>query len=288
MAARKKTRLVAPEKKKRSSPALSLKIEATDLKNPNVDAEDFLKTAETWLHALKVFASEQGERVKWEIVDLRKSSALIEVQPVKVRNGRPAATLVRNWEDGIRRIEKTGRPASKFTHESLSALQDFVLSVPPDAVVSIGNGLPSSRLQVTALTQRRVEEAVQRLLHEEPRKDYVAHGSIRGRLAILDSWNPEERSFRLQLPLAPLKPVKCTYSDSALLEELEKGFEGTIEVAGALHYKSGESWPYAANVERIRVLPSTPTSSLKDLVGLIRLPNHLDSVAYIRSVRDAE
>lgn len=288
MADRKKTRHVAPEVKKRSSPALSLKIEATNQKNPNVDAEEFLKTAETWLRALKIFASEQGERVKWEIVDLRKSSALIEVRPVKVRTGRPAATLIRSWDEGIRRIEKTGRTASKFTHESLAALQEFVLSVPADAVVSIGNGLPSSRLQVTALTQRRVGEAVQRLLREGPSREYIAHGSIRGRLAVLDSWNPEERSFRLQLPLSPAKPVKCTYSDPTLLAELEKGFEGTVEVAGALHYRPGESWPFAANVERIRVLPSSRITSLKDLVGLIQLPAHLNSVAYVRSVRDAE
>src|SRR5215472_7116561 len=88
--------------------SLSLKLETTDKNRRNVDADDFFLAAEKWLRALKTFAREQGEHVKWEIVDLRKSSALVEVQPVKVKSGKPAPALVRHWEQGIRKIEKTG------------------------------------------------------------------------------------------------------------------------------------------------------------------------------------
>jgi hypothetical protein len=74
-----------------------------------------LSTAKKWLQALKVFADEQGEHVKWEIVDLRKSSALIEVRPVKLKSHKPAAKLVKKWEEGLRKIEKTVRPPATFT-----------------------------------------------------------------------------------------------------------------------------------------------------------------------------
>ena len=74
-----------PKLKQKSSPSLSLKLESTDKHNPNVDAEEFFSTAEKWLDALITFAKERGEHVKWEIVDLRKSSAFIQVQPVKIK-----------------------------------------------------------------------------------------------------------------------------------------------------------------------------------------------------------
>jgi hypothetical protein len=269
------------------SPALSLKIEPADLTSRNVSADDFLATVEKWLRALKTFALEQGELVKWEIVDLKKSSAFIQVQPVKIRTHKPAAKLVRTWDTGLRKIEQTGRPPAKFTASSLAALEEFVLSVPQNTVVSVGRGLNQAALPITALTQRRVEEAAHRRPVGTPR-EYTSHGSVRGRLAVLDSWNPQERSFQLQLPLVPDKHVRCTYNDPALVTSLGEGFEGTVEITGLLRYKPDQQWPFSADVDRIRVLPRSPEVSLRDLVGLIRLPEGLDSVSYVRSVRDAE
>jgi hypothetical protein len=267
--------------------SLSLKLETTDRNRRNVDADDFFFAAEKWLRALKIFAKEQGEHVKWEIVDLRKSSALVEVQPVKVKSGKPAPQLVRAWEQGLKKIEDTGKPAPKFTPESLSALHDFVFSIPTNTVVSFGNGAASERHKVTPMTQRRIEQALA-AFPPEPRKEYVAQGSLRGLLAVLDSWNPDERSFRLKLPMAPAKPVKCTYRDASLTAELGESFEGMVEITGQLRYRPEQPWPFAADVEHISTLPRKPKVSLKDLVGLVRLPEGQDSVSYVRSLRDAE
>jgi hypothetical protein len=285
MPERKRSRVVE-SKNPQERPGLSLKVESLDRSHPRVDADEFLSTAEKWLRALKAFAVEQGQQVKWEIVDLRKSSAFIEVQAVKVKNHKPATALIRKWDEGLRKIEKTGRPPAKFTPASISALKEFVSSVPKDAVVSLGNGSAHGRLQITALTQRRVEEAAQRL-PQEPKREYVTQGSVRGRLAILDSWKPEQRFFSLQLPLAPNKPVKCTYRDQTLVAALGDSFEGTVEITGTLHYHADQPWPHTAEVENIRPL-HPPNVGLKDLVGLIELPTGQDSVSYIRSVRDAE
>lgn len=279
------TRPPARHKKIDEQPSLSLKVESTDERRPHVDADDFLSTAENWLRSLKVFAAEQGKHVKWEIVDLRKSSALIEVQPVNVRTHKPAAKLVRGWEEGIRKIEKTGRPAPGFRPQSLVALKEFVSNLPKNAVVKVGNH-NGSRLQLTALTQRRVEQASQ-LMPVPHKREYSTRGSIRGRLAVLDSWRPEERFFNLQLPLAPNQPVKCTYVDQQLVEKLGGSFEGTVEITGKLHYKPDRPWPFAVEVETLRPLNKTPVN-LKDLVGLVKLPPGIDSISYVRSVRDAE
>lgn len=284
MSNRKKTRTLHSGKKALAEASLSLKIETTDTNSPNVNAEDFIRTAEKWLNALKVFAVEQGEEVRWEIVDLKKSSAFIQVRPVKVRTKKPATKLVKSWEDGLRKIESTGTPPPRFTPASLDALEKFVFSVPKNAIVSVGNGIGAP---ITALTQHRVEEAAQMLPVEVPR-ERIAHGSIRGRLAVLDSWKPEERSFHLQIPLAPDKHVKCTYRDTDLITPLGTGFEGRVEITGMLHYRAGETWPHTVEVDRLRVLSRSPDVRLQDLVGLIRLPDGLDSVSYVRSLRDAE
>jgi hypothetical protein len=263
--------------------SLSLKLETTDKKNPNVDADDFVSTAEKWLSALKAFAKEQGEHVKWEIVELKKASALIEVQPVKVATGKPAPALIRKWDEGLRKIEQTDKPAARFTPESLTALQAFVLSIPQNAVVSTGTA--KERRPITAFTRKRVEQALTKFPRLQT-SEYSAQGSVRGRLAVLNSWNPDDRSFQLQLPLAPARPVKCTYRDNSLSTELGEGFDGMVEVTGVLKYRPGHPWPYAADVAHIRVLPRKPKVGLKDLVGLVSLPDGQDSVSYVRSLRD--
>lgn len=279
------TRQPSRRKKSESQPSLSLKVESGDNKRPHVDADDFLTTAEKWLRSLKAFATEQGKAIRWEIVDLRKSSAFIEVQPITIKTNRPAVTLVKQWEEGLRKIERTGRPAAGFKPQSLVALKEFVSNLPQNVVVKVANHA-NEPLQVTALTQRRVEEAAQRL--PVPKKtEYSARGSIRGRLAVLDSWKPQERSFTLQLPLAPNQPVKCTYVDSQLVAQLGDSFEGTVEITGRLHYKPDRPWPSTAEVEGIRALNEVAVD-LKELSGLVTLPPGITSVSYVRSVRDAE
>jgi hypothetical protein len=166
-------------------------------------------------------------------------------------------------------------------------LQDFVGAVPANSTVTLGDGTKKKPFLVTAETQRRVEQAVAAASSTVPR-EYSVRGKLRGRLAVLNSWNPDERSFRLQVTLAPGKPVTCTYRDEHLVNELGSGFEGVTEVDGLLHYRREEVWPHRAEVDAIRVLAREQVTSLKDLVGLLQLPGGLDSVSYVRSLRDAE
>jgi hypothetical protein len=169
----------------------------------------------------------------------------------------------------------------------LQALQDFVKAVPTDSTVTLGDGTKKKPLLVTAETQRRVEQAVAAASSAVPH-EYSVRGKLRGRLAVLNSWNPDERSFRLQVTLAPGKPVFCTYRDEHLVNELGSGFEGVAEVDGLLHYRREEVWPHRAEVDAISVLGREQVASLKDLVGLLQLPRGQDSVSYVRSLRDAE
>jgi hypothetical protein len=274
------------DERKSARPSLSLHVEPTDDKRRNVDAEEFFALAERWLKSLKAFASDNRQNVRWEIVGLKKASALVQVRPVQAQSQKPLPSLMRQWDRGVRELQKTGRPPHGFTSTSLQALQDFVKAIPADSKVTLGDGVKKPLL-VTAETQRRVEEAVVAASSAVPH-EYSVRGKLRGRIAVLNSWNPDERSFRLQVTLAPGKPVVCTYRDEHLVSELGSGFEGVAEVDGLLHYRRDEEWPHRAEVELIRVLAREHVTSLKDLVGILQLPRGQDSVSYVRSVRDAE
>jgi hypothetical protein len=270
------------------SPCLSLHLEPADDKRLNVDAEQFFTLAERWLKSLKAFASDTGQHVKWEIVELKKASAFVQVRPVDAQSRQPLPSLACGWDKGLRELQKTGLPPQGFTQASLQTLQDFVRSVPTDSTVTLGDGTKKKKpFLVNAETQRRVEEAVAAASSTAPH-EYSVRGKLRGRLAVLNSWNPEERSFRLQVTLAPGKPVNCTYRNEHLVNELGSGFEGVAEVDGLLHYRRAEVWPHRAEVDAIRVLAREQVTSLKDLVGILQLPRGQDSVSYVRSLRDAE
>ena len=243
--------------------------------------------AERWLQSLKAFASDAGQHVRWEIVELKKASAFVQVRPIEAQSLKPLPSLARDWDRGVRELQRNGRPPLGFTLASLQALQDFVRAVPAESAVSLGIGAKKTPVFVTAETQRRVEQAVATASSAIPHQ-YSVRGKMRGRLAVLNSWNPEERSFRLQVALAPGKPITCTYRDQHLVSELGSGFEGVVEVDGILHYRRDEIWPNRAEVSGIRVLAREQVTSLRDLIGLVRLPEGQDSVSYVRSLRDAE
>jgi len=282
-----KTKAHGTAQTQRTAALLSLLVEPAGQGGRNVNAEHFFAVAEQWLRALKAFARDNGQQATWEIVALRKSSAFVQVRPVEPQTRMPLPVLVKRWDAGVREVERSGRSPEGFGPGSMKALQEFVSSVPSDAAVTLGNGSKKRVFQITAQTQRRVEEAVLAVLAAAP-LEYSVRGALRGRLAILNSWNPEERSFRLQLPLAPNKPVVCAYETEKLVSELGSGFEGVIEVQGLFHYRREEVWPHHAEVDGIRVLSREPSASLKDLIGLRRLPEGEDSVSYVRSARDAE
>ena len=89
-------------------------------------------------------------------------------------------------------------------------------------------------------------------------------------------------------PTCPRQARQMQYSDLKIVEELGETFEDLLEVTGTLHYRIDDPWPYHIQVERIRRVPTKPSLSIDQLVGAVRLPAGVDSVSYVRSLRDAE
>lgn len=259
--------------------ALTLVVRTADDTKAAVDADRFFTAARKWLESLKAFAAEQGEPVQWRIVGLKKSSAIVQVEPINPITGASVPLIAERWDSGVKAIEAEF-PAPPFGPQALKAFADFASEAGDNTIIAVGR--EGDEYPISAAIQKIVQDMVMAL----PNEEYEHRGSVRGRLAVLNSWNPKDRWFRLQIPLAPDKPVKCIYGDQNLVRALGEGFEGMVEVIGNLRYRMHEAWPFEAEVDHIRVLSELPRRRLEDLIGALKLSN--DSVSTVRILRDAE
>jgi hypothetical protein len=262
---------------------LTLVVKPVDDPERPVDAEQFLQAATKWLASLASFASDNGLNVRWEIAELKRSSALLEVIPIDVRTGIIANSVAKEWKRVVKEIETTGVSPREMRSETVRDMEQFT-SAANDLTVVVSAGEDVAAQAITINTQKRMKEAIAAL----PSEEYKQEGTIRGKLAVLNSWNPEERWFRLRIPLAPEKQVRCLYVDEGLISELGDTFEKLVDVTGLMHYKKSEIWPSLIEVRSIRKLPELSLDEFLAEMQPFPMPNGTDSVSCIRSLRDAE
>jgi hypothetical protein len=262
---------------------LTLIVKPVDDPEHPVDAKQFLETASRWLASLTTFASESGLSIRWEIAELRRSSALLEVVPIDTITGIIAQSVARGWGGAMQEMESQGFAPAGISPNTVRAIEHFAASA-NDLAITISSGDEHFSKPVTPQTQKRLKEAVAAL----PSEEYSQEGTIRGSLAVLNSWNSEDRWFRLRVPLAPDKQIRCVYDDEGLITALGSTFEKLVAVTGQLHYRKGELWPFRIDVGSIRSQEPMTLGKFLENMRPISLPVGMDSVSAIRSLRDAE
>jgi hypothetical protein len=262
---------------------LTLIVKPVDDPERPVDAEQFLQAATKWLASLTSFASDSGLEIRWEIAELKRSSALLEVIPVDVRTGIIAASVARNWKKVVRQIEETGTPPNEVRPETLRDIERFT-SEGNNLAMVVSAGDERETQPITVATQKRMKEAVAAL----PSQEYSQEGTLRGNLAVLNSWNQDERWFRLRVPLAPDKQIRCVYKDESLIGALGDTFEKLVDVTGLMHYRKTEVWPHMVQVSSIKPVHSSSLDFFLSKMRPFNIPAEMDSVSYIRSIRDGE
>ena len=190
---------------------LTLVVKPVDDPEKPVDAEQFLQAATKWLSSLTSFASSSGLDVRWEIAELRESSAVLEVIPVEVRTGIIATSIAKGWKQVVREIEDTGRAPNTVRPDTVREIEQLI-SAGNHFTMTIRAGADKEPQSITVMTQKRAKEAVASL----PSEEFSQEGTVRGSLAVLNSWNKDERWFRLRIPIAPDRQVRCAYKDEAL------------------------------------------------------------------------
>ena len=262
---------------------LTLIVKPIDDPEKPVDAEQFLKAASKWLTSLASFAADTGLTVRWDIAELKRSSAVLEVVPIDVNTGIIAASVAKDWGKLVEEIESTGISSKPLRSSTVKDLEQFTAFANNLAMVVSTGDEPAAK-PITANTQKRLKEAVAAL----PSDEYCQEGSLKGNLAVLNSWNEDERWFRLRVPLAPDKQIRCVYATETLIGALADTFEKIVTVTGLMHYKKGEVWPHRIDVRAVH--KEAPVSLNQFLASMrpIPLPPGMDSVGAIRSLRDAE
>lgn len=262
---------------------LTLVVKPLDDPEHSVDAEQFLQTATKWLTSLASFALDSGLHVRWEIAELKRSSALLEVIPVDVRTGLIADSVAKQWKKVVRDVETTGLSPKEISSATVRDMEHFTAAANNMTLV-VSSGDDPVIQPITVSTQKRFKDAIAAL----PTEEFKQHGTVRGRLAVLNSWNPTERWFRLRLPLAPDKQVRCVYTDEGLISDLGNTFEKLVDVTGLMHYKDSEIWPSVIEVQSVRKLPELSLEDFLANMMPIPVPAGMDSVSCVRSLRDVE
>jgi hypothetical protein len=262
---------------------LTLVVKPVDDPERPVDAEQFLHAATKWLTSLASFATESGLSVRWEIAELKRSSAVLEVVPIDVHTGVIAASVARDWGTVVQEIETTGRTSKPINPSTVKDIEHFT-STANDLTMVVSTGDETVSKTITLLTQKRLKEAVAGL----PSDEYSQEGTIKGNLAVLNSWNQDERWFRLRVPLAPEKQIRCVYSDPGLIGALGDTFEKPVNVTGLMHYRTGEIWPHRIDVRSVQRQPALTLDEFLAKMQPVTLPPGADSVSAVRSLRDAE
>ena len=240
------------------------------------DLSEFLAGLVDALAALEVIVPGPGSVVA-RVADLKVGSAVLEVDvevPSDADASRDAVIveLLLNeiaWASGSKAAAPTSEPRlRRAVRRMLRPLQEHVHEI---IVTSDGTEIRAQHIP---------EEA------PEPKVVEVATGSFTGRVDVI---NVHDRRLFYIYPAAGPVRVRCEF-EPALLENLREAIGRYVTVTGTLAYQEGSVFPSKVIVDRLTVHP--PREKLPTLASLFGafpdLTGGLDSVTYIRQLRDAQ
>jgi hypothetical protein len=197
------------------------------------------------------------EEVEFDLSDLRRSSAFIEVAPMP--NGKPMDDLVevsQVFRDTVKALEAGRGIDPRLDFRTLGAFNGFsALARKRKTLLSLGG------TQVTAHFADHVYALLQ--------PDSTALGSITGRLEAISLHN--ESKFTLYPPVEG-EDVDCIFQRSDL-ENVLQAVDHNVTVYGTLHFSKAKSFPVRVDVDDWEVLPDPDAlPTLLDLRGALKHP----------------
>jgi len=215
--------------------------------------------------------------VYYRITDLSADSASMTLEAVPLDLQRDyTVEILETVEGALNLIQERGESPEGFDQEILEAFKR--LTAPLKRHVRKIDVIRPTR--TTTITMQ-LAVSIDRILGQ----DITARGSLSGRLDSVNVHNILQ--FHIYPVIGPTK-ILCIFPDS-LLPDVRKAIRNNVNVTGILRYKRRETFPYRIDVEEIEIYP--PPQDLPTLQSIRGMaPNatgHLDSVAFIRRLRDA-
>ena len=215
----------------------------------------------------------------YRIIDLTHSSpstVLLEAKPYQ-QVGDLSTEVVDKFFIGLRQIQETGQISDEFDRPVLESYKALGVTLRKNITeIKLSNG--RYQIEIT----RQLEARIDNILGSET----IVEGSIEGMLEAINIHN-QANKFQIFPSVGPTK-VACHFPDGMLREAIA-AINRYVHVIGQVKYQSRGFFPHEVEVAEMKVYPEEhELPTLGGLRGIAPgVTGELDSVAFIRSIRDA-
>ncbi|HEY5315889.1 MAG TPA: hypothetical protein VIK18_25390 [Pirellulales bacterium] len=239
-----------------------------------VEFDDFVvfcDAIQKCLRAVEETAVGHSGRVRYRVVDLQCSSAVIKIEPRAKRDGDAGRRTVERFRETVDALNR-GHVDPRMQPDALETFRSLADPLKRHASrVIIGR---------TTLTEKYVT-TISRVLDEVT----SCEGSVSGLLERINVHN-EKNEFVVYPPVAN-RQVPCIFHDE-LLPEVRRAIKRNVTVFGTVFYRPGGTLPSRVHVRSIDIHPSD--DELPDLHAVRELgawdTGGLTSVEFLRALRD--
>jgi hypothetical protein len=242
-------------------------------------AQDFVAFLSSVLGVLRRLEAERGRKgaTGYRIVDLDIGSATVALEP-ETADSREGTEVFSDFLEGVAAVRDRTIERQRFQPETRRAFLKMVEPLRQHHLRSI-----SVRADGGDIELRTGSHAPVRIL-AGPEVHSV--GELTG---FIDAINVHREPVFFLYPVIGPSRVRCNF-DRGLLDRVRSSLKRHVSVFGLIEYPEGSPFASRITVERIEVHPEerdlTPIDSLRGI--LPDLTGGLDSVAYVRQVRDAQ
>jgi hypothetical protein len=237
------------------------------------DLRDFVAAVTTCLKRVeKKF--ENGPRLDYRIIGLRRSSAVLKIAPVTKNPDTSHGPLVLGlFAKTVKDLESGKKPDSRITSGDLLEFKKL-LAPTKNKASSVGIGKTKLTDRYTSNIDRLLESAV------------ISLGSAKGTIERLNLHKKNE--FTLYPAIG--EPINCHFKD-ALFEKIRSALKRSVTVFGRMHRFFGNPFPEKASVEDLEVHPyDDDLPKLSEMGGAFadNTVGSKGSVAFVRKIRDTK
>jgi len=261
----------------------------------DVNAEAFLKVLSTTLDALKELDKHSsrfgGESIEWVIANVGKNSpvfAEISGGGLPQDNVVAAPQVIGDFVSGLAHLEENATCPQHFNERSLDLAADLMRSFSKGVtgIAFAANGTNASvspRLAQNAKRAKRVLELDRGAFGPT----YIEHGTIEGRLRQLESLAGSKDKVVIEDDLTGDK-ISCYFRGADTETKAREAWKQRVSVSGEITVDRKSGVPRQVDIESIVILRArADLPQMEDLYGL-DITQGIDSVDYIRGLRDAE
>lgn len=260
----------------------------------DIDAEAFLSILGNTIRALQEINKEVSlhgsASVAWRITALSMSSpatASIHGVGTSRNDSSYGRSSVKAFLSGLRRLERSDSAPPKFNENALrfaaNVTQSFSRGIAKIDYLNNGTVVPA-----TKVIAENANTAIRKIELDKARRsgNFVEFGEIEGRLK--DVSELQDRDKIVIVDSLTGRKTPCFFRGPEVEQKVRDGWKHRVVVTGDITVNKATGEPQEMRIEDIRVLRSRDElPQIDDLLGF-DITGGVDSVEYVRGLRDGE